>query len=151
MGVGGLRHDPAAFTPGKSRYPLYRRLGGPQGRSGLVRKFPPLPGFDPRTVQPVASRYTDWAIPAPMEGMKPSLSNILNPRVPFSILGRNIFLGTVALWMLCRCSSLHRPSYVPQFYDVKGILETGAEMQIAIMAAEWRILWTAAKSWKEVV
>ena len=23
------------------------------------------PGFDPRTVQPVASRYTDWAIPAP--------------------------------------------------------------------------------------
>jgi len=22
------------------------------------------PGFDPRTVQPVASRYTDWAIPA---------------------------------------------------------------------------------------
>jgi hypothetical protein len=24
----------------------------------------PPPGFDPRTVQPVASRYTDWAIPA---------------------------------------------------------------------------------------
>jgi hypothetical protein len=22
----------------------------------------PQPGFDPRTVQPVASRYTDWAI-----------------------------------------------------------------------------------------
>ena len=22
------------------------------------------PGFDPRTIQPVASRYTDWAIPA---------------------------------------------------------------------------------------
>jgi hypothetical protein len=25
---------------------------------------PPLPGFDPRTVQLVASRYTDYAIPA---------------------------------------------------------------------------------------
>jgi hypothetical protein len=24
-------------------------------------------GFDPRTVQPVASRYTDWAIPAHMQ------------------------------------------------------------------------------------
>jgi hypothetical protein len=24
----------------------------------------PLPGFDPRTIQPVASRYTDYAIPA---------------------------------------------------------------------------------------
>ena len=28
------------FTPGKeTRYPLYRRLGGPQGRSGQVRKI----------------------------------------------------------------------------------------------------------------
>jgi hypothetical protein len=40
---------------------LYRRLGGPQGRSGQARKSRPAPGFDPRTVQPVASRYTDWA------------------------------------------------------------------------------------------
>jgi len=38
------------------RYPLYRRLGGPQGRSGLVRKISPPPGFDPRTVQPATSR-----------------------------------------------------------------------------------------------
>jgi hypothetical protein len=43
---------------------LYRKLGGPQGRSGQVPKISPLPGFDPRTVQPVASRYTDYAIPA---------------------------------------------------------------------------------------
>jgi hypothetical protein len=51
------------FTPGKeTRYPLYRRLGGPQGRSGRVRKISPPPGFDSRTVQPVASRYTDYAI-----------------------------------------------------------------------------------------
>ena len=45
-----------------TRYPLYRRLGGPQGRSGQVRKISPPPGFNPRTVQPVASGYTDWAI-----------------------------------------------------------------------------------------
>ena len=63
MGVGGQHHAPAALPPGKTRYPLYRRLGGPQGRSGRVRKISPPPGFDPRTVQPVASRYTDWAIP----------------------------------------------------------------------------------------
>jgi len=42
------------LTPGKTRYPLYRRLGAPQGRSGQVRKISPSPGFDPRTVQPVA-------------------------------------------------------------------------------------------------
>jgi len=58
-GVGGQRHAPAALPPGKTRYPLYRRLGGPQGRSGQVRKISPPPGFDHRTIQPVASRYTN--------------------------------------------------------------------------------------------
>jgi len=50
-----------SLPPRKTRYPLYRRLGGPQGRSGQRRKISPPPGFDPRTVQPVASRYNDWA------------------------------------------------------------------------------------------
>ena len=64
MGVGGQHHAPAALPLGKTQYPLYRRLGGPQGRSGRVRKISPPPGFDPRTAQPVASRYTDYAFPA---------------------------------------------------------------------------------------
>jgi hypothetical protein len=64
-GVGGQCHDPAALLPGKNRYPLYRRLGGPQDRSGRVWKISPPSGFDPRTVQPVASPYTDCAIPVP--------------------------------------------------------------------------------------
>ena len=36
-------------------------------RAGLDKcgKSRPPPGFDPRTVQPVANRYTDYAIPAP--------------------------------------------------------------------------------------
>jgi len=63
---GGQRHAPAALLPGKTRYPLYRRGGGPQDRAGRVRKISPTPGFNPRIVQPVASRYTDWAIPAPL-------------------------------------------------------------------------------------
>jgi hypothetical protein len=50
---------PGRFTPGKDRYPLYRRLGGPQGWSERVRKMSLPPGFDPWTVQLVASRYTD--------------------------------------------------------------------------------------------
>ena len=40
-GVGGQPHAPAALPPGKTRYPVYRRLGGPQGRFGLVRKISP--------------------------------------------------------------------------------------------------------------
>jgi hypothetical protein len=66
MEVGDQRHAPAALPPGNIRYPLYRRLAGPHNRSGRVRKISPLPGFDPRTVQPVASRYIDYAIPAPL-------------------------------------------------------------------------------------
>jgi len=59
--VGGQRYAPTALPTGKTRYPLYRRLGGPQDRSGRVRKISPPPGFDPRTVQRVASRFTDKA------------------------------------------------------------------------------------------
>jgi hypothetical protein len=37
---------PGRFNPGKEiRYPLYRRLGGPQGRSGRVRKTLPATGI----------------------------------------------------------------------------------------------------------
>jgi hypothetical protein len=53
--VSGQLHAPAALPPGKSpRYPFYRRLGGPQSRSGRYRELSPS-----LVVQPVASRYTD--------------------------------------------------------------------------------------------
>jgi len=45
MGVFGQRHDPADLPPGKTRYPLYRRLGGPQGRYGQLRKISPPTGI----------------------------------------------------------------------------------------------------------
>ena len=37
MEVCGQSHALAALPAGKTRYPLYRRLGGPQGRSGRER------------------------------------------------------------------------------------------------------------------
>ena len=49
------------FTPGKTRYPLYRRLGGPHGRSGGAENLVPT-GIRSRTVQLVVSHYTFWAI-----------------------------------------------------------------------------------------
>jgi hypothetical protein len=64
MSVGGQRHAPAALPPGKTRYPLSRRLGGPQAPSGRMQKISSPPGFDPRTIQQVTSLYTDWAIVA---------------------------------------------------------------------------------------
>jgi hypothetical protein len=60
MGVGGHLHAPAALPPGMR--PGSHCIGGWVGpRAGLdsCKKSRPLPGFDPRTVQPVVSHYTD--------------------------------------------------------------------------------------------
>jgi hypothetical protein len=48
-GGGWSTPRPGRFTPGKeTRYPLYRRLGGPQVRTDRIRTIspPPPPGFD---------------------------------------------------------------------------------------------------------
>jgi len=42
-GGGGQRHAPAALPEGKTRYPLHRRLAGPQGRCG--KSHPPPTGI----------------------------------------------------------------------------------------------------------
>ena len=42
---GGSAPRPGRFTPGRTRYPLNRRLGGPPGRSGRGRKISPHTGF----------------------------------------------------------------------------------------------------------
>ena len=55
---------PSGFPRGKEiLYPMHRGLGEPQGRFGPARKISSPAGFDPRTVQPVAIRYTDYTSP----------------------------------------------------------------------------------------
>jgi hypothetical protein len=60
---------PGRFTAWKKpRYPLNGRLSGSQSGSGWLwrrKDLLPLLHFEPRTVQPVVSRYTDSAIAAP--------------------------------------------------------------------------------------
>jgi hypothetical protein len=51
------------LPPGKTRYPLYWRLGGPQGRSGRTENLAPS-GFNPRIVQPVAHSLYRLSYPA---------------------------------------------------------------------------------------
>ena len=56
MGLGGQRQAPAALLPGKR--PDTHCTGGRLDLDGRG-KSRPTPGFDPRTVQPIASRYND--------------------------------------------------------------------------------------------
>ena len=51
------------LPPGKTQYPLYRRLGGLQGQSGRAKNLA-TPGFDPRTVLPVAQPLHRLSYPA---------------------------------------------------------------------------------------
>ena len=44
-GEGSASRPGRTLPPGKNRYPLYRRLGGPHGRSGQVRENPPPTGI----------------------------------------------------------------------------------------------------------
>lgn len=64
MWLSGQRHAPVPLPPIKTRYPLHRKLGGPQGPSARVQNISPPVGFDPRAVHPVSSRYSDGAITA---------------------------------------------------------------------------------------
>ena len=62
------------LPPEKTRYPSYRRLGGPQGRSGRAEYLVPT-GIQSRTVQPVVGRYTDWAT-------RPTASRVYSEKTP---------------------------------------------------------------------
>jgi len=67
MGLGGQLRAPTALPRGKTRYTLYRSLGGPHGLYGQVRKISTPQGFDPRIVQPLASRYSLYLNTAELE------------------------------------------------------------------------------------
>jgi hypothetical protein len=68
MGVSGQRHSPTALYPrGKDpRYPLYRRLDGPQDTEASGTIFCPCrrSNLDRQVVQSVVRHYTAWATPA---------------------------------------------------------------------------------------
>ena len=61
MGVDGQRQAPAAFTPGKDPVPIVQEAGWAPGPVWIGAENLAPPVFDPRTVQPIGSRYTDYA------------------------------------------------------------------------------------------
>jgi hypothetical protein len=138
--VGGQHHDPASVSPGKTRHPLYRRLGGPQGRSGRVRKISLPPGLDTRTIQPVASRYTDWANPAHLQNQSDPwrkgkfLKNVV-ACIPFqhSAIPRSPELVNMKRPLL-----LAFPQCRPKTSEVNGFSETSFVLARPQGAVPWR-------------
>ena len=57
-GEWSAAHPGRTLRAGKTRYPFYRRLVWPQGRSERAENLVPT-GIRYRTVQSVVSRYTD--------------------------------------------------------------------------------------------
>jgi len=71
------------LLPGKNRYPFYRRLGGPQSRSGRAENLVPT-RIRSRTVQPVVSCYTDWAT-------RPTTTNSALRKTKRKLLNNSVF------------------------------------------------------------
>jgi len=83
MGVGGQRHAPSALPPRKrpGTHCTGGLVGPRAGLDGCGKSHPPL-GFDPRTVQPIASSATNYW--KPVSNTSPSSCNNENPSEPIS-------------------------------------------------------------------
>ena len=76
--------------PGKTRYPFYRRLGGPQGRYGRAENLVPT-GIRSRTVQPVV------AIPTELPGIKNQVSTLIYQQFSTTIPNNTIINSKTVL------------------------------------------------------
>ena len=65
MGVGGQCHSPANLPRERDPVPIVLEAGWALGTvwTGAENLAPPT-GFNPWTIQPIASRYTNYVIPA---------------------------------------------------------------------------------------
>jgi hypothetical protein len=60
-GEGSESRPGRSLTPGKHPVPIVQEAEWAQGPVWTGAKNLAPPGFDPRTVQPIASRYTEYA------------------------------------------------------------------------------------------
>ena len=79
MGVGGWRLAPSLYPQERAGGHCTGGWVGPRaGLHGCGKSRPP-PGFDPRTVQPVAIRCTDWATLANKRGHTSLFNKFISP------------------------------------------------------------------------
>ena len=99
--MGGQRHAPAALTPVKTLYQLYRRRGGSEGRSGQMGKIPTMRIRSPD--RPVRSEWLYWlSYPGQI-----SLTASLNEQTFF----RSLHISSPALLL-----SSYSPTFVGAYF-----------------------------------
>jgi len=90
------------LPPGKTRYPFYRRLGGPQGRSGRAEKSRPH-----RDVIPDRPARSSVAIPTEPPGPQYKVRVLLFPTINLLCFGIITFRNMWAVSnMVVLCHSL---------------------------------------------
>jgi hypothetical protein len=106
------------FTPGKDPVPIVEEAGWAPGVVWTGAENLAPPGFDPRTVQPVVSRYTDWATQPtwPWKSMIYSecVSVACTALLYFSTLYnewhnflKKVSKNKICFYLLCNCSLKH--------------------------------------------
>jgi hypothetical protein len=99
---------PAALPSRKeTQYPFYRRVNGPDVRSGWVWKISLSPGFYPWTVQAVASRYTDCAVPTQQWIGMDSELKVLQSCVSDEHVNRKYWVSVNFYRLVWKCNSRH--------------------------------------------
>ena len=108
--MGGQRHASATIPSGITHYPFYRKLGGSQGRSGLVRRI--LPPTRIRSADRPACSVSLFRLHYPVphstsstciKRKLPWAENIPPPTVPLQA-GLAVMTNTMFGMFRCLCS-----------------------------------------------
>jgi len=98
MQTSGPALHPGRINPGGKgcRYPLNRRMGGPQSRSvrfGEYINVFPLPGFEMRIIQPVCSSVqpADYGVPA--SDLRADIVKVMNSLASYGLQRRFLAMG----------------------------------------------------------
>ena len=143
--MGGQRHAPAALPPGErpGTHCICGWVGTTAGLDGCGKSRPP-PGIDPRSAQPVTSRYTDWAIPA--QALGNTINNLENSMLhlnlkPETSEGKSTMLqpkcpAQCNTWDWCGPSFMYLLSVTcwPRTFRIipRGKLHRGKEMLVSV-------------------
>jgi hypothetical protein len=109
MVVCGKRQAPAALPAVKTRYPLYRRLSGPQDWSGRVRKISPPTGGPPFATSTTLFRSSQVSNDF-MQCIQNSIcyvkqvTGFLSRHALFFHFVRNKWVGMQDIWVFPVCS-----------------------------------------------